>query len=279
MEKSIALNPLKPLCKWSGGKRDEIKQFKELYPTNFKRYIEPFAGGAAVYFDLEFQGENVINDIHPDLVNFYRQISQGHSQEIYDLVSSWGISEMDYYFVRGGGKKLPKGAPVFTPISDIDRAAQFIYLRKTCFRGMIRYNSDGKFNIPWGKYKSANFDELINPRYTSLLERTTIFQSDYNQLFDDYNQQDNFFFIDQPYDSAFNDYGGDNFTRENQIQLFERFSTTKSKCMMVVGGSEFIRNLYQDYIVREYPKNYSFKIYAGRVGDEINVNHLVITNY
>ena len=279
MKKSIALNPLKPLCKWSGGKRDEIKQFKELYPTNFKRYIEPFAGGAAVYFDLEFQGENVINDIHPDLVNFYRQISQGHSQEIYDLVSSWGISEMDYYFVRGGGKKLPKGAPVFTPISDIDRAAQFIYLRKTCFRGMIRYNSDGKFNIPWGKYKSANFDELINPRYTSLLERTTIFQSDYNQLFDDYNQQDNFFFIDQPYDSTFNDYGGDNFTRENQIQLFERFSTTKSKCMMVVGGSEFIRNLYQDYIVREYPKNYSFKIYAGRVGDEINVNHLVITNY
>ena len=279
MKKSIALNPLKPLCKWSGGKRDEIKQFKELYPTNFKRYIEPFAGGAAVYFDLEFQGENVINDIHPDLVNFYRQISQGHSQEIYDLVSSWGISEMDYYFVRGGGKKLPKGAPVFTPISDIDRAAQFIYLRKTCFRGMIRYNSDGKFNIPWGKYKSANFDELINPRYTSLLERTTIFQSDYNQLFDDYNQQDNFFFIDQPYDSTFNDYGGDNFTRENQIQLFERFSTTKSKCMMVVGGSEFIRNLYQDYIVREYPKNYSFKIYAGRVGDEINVNHRVITNY
>ena len=279
MKKSIALNPLKPLCKWSGGKRDEIKQFKELYPTNFKRYIEPFAGGAAVYFDLEFQGENVINDIHPDLVNFYRQISQGHSQEIYDLVSSWGISEMDYYFVRGGGKKLPKGAPVFTPISDIDRAAQFIYLRKTCFRGMIRYNSDGKFNIPWGKYKSANFDELINPRYTSLLERTTIFQSDYNQLFDDYNQQDNFFFIDQPYDSTFNDYGGDNFTRENQIQLFERFSTTKSKCMMVVGGSEFIRNIYQDYIVREYPKNYSFKIYAGRVGDEINVNHLVITNY
>ena len=279
MKKSIALNPLKPLCKWSGGKRDEIKQFKELYPTNFKRYIEPFAGGAAVYFDLEFQGENVINDIHPDLVNFYRQISQGHSQEIYDLVSSWGISEMDYYFVRGGGKKLPKGAPVFTPISDIDRAAQFIYLRKTCFRGMIRYNSDGKFNIPWGKYKSANFDELINPRYTSLLERTTIFQSDYNQLFDDYNQQDNFFFIDQPYDSTFNDYGGDNFTRENQIQLFERFITTKSKCMMVVGGSEFIRNLYQDYIVREYPKNYSFKIYAGRVGDEINVNHLVITNY
>jgi DNA adenine methylase len=45
---------MKPLCKWSGGKRDEIKKFKEFYPENFERYVEPFAGGAATYFDLNF---------------------------------------------------------------------------------------------------------------------------------------------------------------------------------------------------------------------------------
>lgn len=279
MKNTTNLKTLKPLCKWSGGKRDEIKEFKHLYPSNFKRYIEPFAGGAAVFFDLEFEGDNVINDVHPELVNFYRQMSNGHSQQIYDLVSSWGISETDYYFVRGGGKKLPKGAPVFTPTNDIEKAAQFIYLRKTCFRGMIRYNSDGKFNIPWGKYKSVNFDDLINPRYTSLLERTKILEGDYSQIFQQYNHPDNFFFIDQPYDSAFNDYGGDNFTRDNQVELFNQFQNTQSKCMMVVGGSEFIRELYSGYIIKEYPKNYSFKIYAGRVGNEINVNHLVVTNY
>lgn len=268
-----------PLCKWSGGKRDEIKYFKQFYPTNFERYLEPFAGGAAVYFDLEHPGENVINDISPQLVNFYRQMANGHSREIYDLVTSWGVSEQDYYYVRGGGRKLVKDAEVFTPNNDIELAAQFIYLRKTCFRGMIRYNSDGKFNIPWGKYKSVNFDDLINPRYTSLLERTRIMEGDYSNVFDQYNSAENFFFIDQPYDSTFNDYGGDNFTRTNQIQLFEHFSNTKSKCLMVVGGSDFIRELYSDYIIHEYPKNYSFKIYGGRVGNEINVNHLVITNY
>lgn len=270
---------LKPLCKWSGGKREEIKTFQSFYPQKFNRYVEPFAGGAAVFFDLNFSGESVINDVHPDLVNFYRQMKDGKAQEIYDLVTSWGIGELDYYFVRGGGKKLPKGSNVFTPTNDIERAAQFIYLRRSCFRGMMRYNSKGEFNIPWGKYKSLKFDDLLNQQYSDLLSRTEIMEGDYKKVFEKYNGKENFYFIDQPYDSTFNDYGSDNFTRQNQIELFEQFSTTQSKCLMIVGGSEFIRELYSDYIVHEYPKNYSFKIYAGRVGDEININHLVIKNY
>jgi DNA adenine methylase len=273
------IDRLKPICKWSGGKRDEIKLFKQFYPADFTRYVEPFAGGAAVYFDLEFQGENVINDIHPELVNFYRQMKNGYAQEIYDLVSSWGQTEKDYYIVRGGGRKLTQNDEVFVPSNDVEKAAQFIYLRRSCFRGMIRYNKDGKFNIPWGKYKSLNFEDLVNPRYISLLERTEVMLGDYKEVFERYNSPENFFFIDQPYDSAFNDYGTDNFTRQNQLELFEKFSTSQSKCLMVVGGSPFIRNLYSNYIVHEYEKKYSFKIYAGRVGDEINVKHLVIKNY
>ena len=273
------MSKLKPLCKWSGGKRDEIKLFKSFYPENFERYVEPFAGGAAVYFDLNFEGENVINDIHPDLINFYKQIKNGNANQIYNIVNSWGKGELDYYFVRGGGKKLPKDSQVFKPTNDIERAAQFIYLRRSCFRGMIRYNSHGGFNVPWGKYKTLNFDDLLNPKYTELLQRTVIMEGDYKNVFDVYNSEENFFYLDQPYDSVFNDYGTDNFTRQNQQELFEKFSNTNNKCLMVVGGSDFIRELYNDYIVYEYPKKYSFKIYAGRIGNEINMNHLVIKNF
>ena len=178
------MSKLKPLCKWSGGKRDEIKLFKSFYPENFERYVEPFAGGAAVYFDLNFEGENVINDIHPDLINFYKQIKNGNANQIYNIVSSWGKGELDYYFVRGGGKKLPKDSQVFKPTNDIEKAAQFIYLRRSCFRGMIRYNSHGGFNVPWGKYKTLNFDDLLNPKYTELLQRTVIMEGDYKNVFD-----------------------------------------------------------------------------------------------
>ena len=144
---------------------------------------------------------------------------------------------------------------------------------------MIRYNSKGFFNVPWGKYKTVNFDDLLNEDYTNLLQRTIIMKGDYKNVFEKFNSEENFVFIDQPYDSTFNDYGNDNFTKQNQIELFEYFKKSKNKCLMVVGGSEFIKDLYKDFIVYEYPKKYSFKIYAGRIGDEINVNHLVVTNY
>jgi DNA adenine methylase len=270
---------LKPLCKWSGGKRNEIQIFKKYYPNEFKTFVEPFAGGAATFFDLNFNGLNVINDVHPDLINFYKQISLGHANEIYDLISSFGIGEKEYYIVRGGGKKLLNGEVPFQPKNDIDKAAQFYYLRKTCFRGMLRYNANGGFNVPWGKYKTVNFNELKNEKYSDLLSRTDIMLGDYTKVFEKYNSEDNFYFIDQPYDSVFNDYGFDNFDRQKQVELCNLFKETSNKCLMIVGGSDFIRELYDGYIKFEYPKNYAFKIHSGRIGNEINVNHLVITNY
>jgi DNA adenine methylase len=270
---------LKPLCKWSGGKRNEITTFQKFYPKNFKTFIEPFAGGAAVFFDLNFEGLNVINDIHPDLINFYKQISLGKSEEIYNLIKSFGFGEKEYYIVRGGGKKLTNNEEVFIPKDDVEKAAQFYYLRKTCFRGMLRYNEKGGFNVPWGKYKNVKFEELKNNQYTNLLSRTDIMIGDYSKVFEKYESQDNFYFIDQPYDSVFNDYGFDNFNRQKQDELCEIFKKTNNKCLMVVGGSDYIRELYDGYIKFEYPKNYAFKIHSGRIGNEINVNHLVITNY
>lgn len=271
---------IKPLCKWSGGKSNEIENFKKFYPTNFKRYIEPFIGGAAVYFDLNFEGENVINDIHPELINFYKMIADGHAKEIYDILNSWGISEVDYYIIRGGSKnKLKNGEVSFVPKNDIEKAARFYYLRKTCFRGMMRYNSKGQFNIPWGKYKSVKFDELLNPRYHELLKRTEINLGNYKNIFEKYNSPDNFVFLDPPYDSEFNNYGFDNFNQKSQKELSEIFKTTSNKCLMVISETPLIKELYDGYIVHSYPKKYAFKIYDNRVTNEIDKNHLVIINY
>lgn len=269
---------MKPLCKWSGGKRKEIPQFENFFPTEYNTYIEPFVGGGAVYFHLGFEGQNVINDIHPELVNFYKMMSEGHAQEIYDKVSQWGNTERDYYYVRGGSKKFKDMIP-FKPESDIDLAARFIYLRRTAFRGMIRYNSKGEFNIPWGRYSTLNFDDLIKPEYTDLLSRTEIYHGDYKKVFEDYNSEENFVFLDPPYDSEFNDYGFDDFNRQSQIELAELFKSTRNKCMIVIGETDFIRDLYDGYIRHTYSKKYAFKIYDGRIGDEIDNNHLVITNY
>jgi len=77
---------MKPLVKWSGGKSKEIKMFKEFYPEKFSTYLEPFVGGGAVFFDLNWSGDNVINDIHSELINFYQQIKEGNASKIYELM-------------------------------------------------------------------------------------------------------------------------------------------------------------------------------------------------
>lgn len=259
---------MKPIVKWSGGKVRELKMFKEYYPKSFKRFIEPFVGGGAVFFDLE-NDDNVINDVHNDLINFYNQIKNGHSLDIYNLMSSYENNEKDYYFLRDE----------FVPSNDIERAFVFFYLRKTCFRGMLRYNKKGKFNVPFGRYKTYDFEILKDKRYEDILKNTEILSSDFSNIFDAYNSEENFVFLDPPYDSTFTDYGYCIYDRKKHIELAKRFKSTKNKCLIVIGETDFIKDLYKDYIVDRYHKKYAFKIYDGRVGDEIDNHHLIIKNY
>jgi DNA adenine methylase len=166
-----------------------------------------------------------------------------------------------------------------SPANDFERACKFYYERKTCYRGMLRYNKKGKFNIPFGRYKTVQYDDLLKPEYEELLKRTEIRCAPFATIFAEYNDPSNFVFLDPPYDSEFTDYGYCSFDREHHKRLAECFKTTKNKCLMVIGATPFIRELYDGYIVDEFEKKYAFKLHSGRVGSEINTTHLVITNY
>ena len=144
---------------------------------------------------------------------------------------------------------------------------------------MLRYNNKGEFNIPYGRYKTYNFETIKNPGYEALLKRTEIFNEGFEYIFDNYNDPRNFMFLDPPYDSEFTDYGYCSFGKEEQIKLAECFKNTKIRCLMIIGKTPFIEDLYRDYIVDEYDKKYRFKLHSGRVGDEINTKHLIIKNY
>lgn len=260
--------PLKPLIKWSGGKSDEIKHFERYFPTDYDTYIEPFVGGGSVFFHL-CPEKAIISDVHKELIDLYNCIAEGHSREIYDFMQAHANDEQTYYRVRDQ-----------MPITNsLESAQRFYYQRKTCFRGMLRYNKEGKFNIPFGKYKSINYEDLLVAEYETLLSRTQILNEPFDYIFEHFNDENNFVFLDPPYDSEFTDYGYCQFGKKEQEQLARLFKETKNKCLMVIGKTDFIQGLYQDYIVDEYDKNYKFRLYGNRVGDEINTKHLVIKNY
>jgi DNA adenine methylase len=259
---------LKPLIKWSGGKFDEIKIFDKYFPENYNIYIEPFIGGGAVYFHLN-PNKAVISDVHTELIDLYKCISEGKAKDIFEFMENSPNDEATYYNIRD--------AMVMNDALDI--AKRFYYQRKTCFRGMLRYNRDKKFNIPFGRYKTINYTELLNKDYETLLNRTEIYNEKFEVIFEKFNDETNFMFLDPPYDSEFTDYGYCSFGKEEQLKLASLFKTTKIKCLMIIGKTKFIEELYNGYIVAEYDKKYKFKLYNNRIGDEINTKHLIIKNY
>ena len=137
---------LKPIFKWSGGKKDEIPKFCEHIPKFSGTYLEPFIGGGAVFFHLN-PTKAAISDMHKELIDFYQSIKNGNSDKIYDFMKSHPNEPNEYYKVRD-----------IEPKDILERGSRFYYLRKTCFRGILRYNSSGGFNIPFGKYKKINLN-------------------------------------------------------------------------------------------------------------------------
>jgi len=258
---------LKPIIKWSGGKKDELKNILPHIPENYTYYLEPFVGGGALFFHLNPE-KAVINDIHKELIDFYQSIKNKNSIEIYNFMKEHPNNEETYYNVRSLQVNNP-----------LDNAKKFYYLRKTCFRGMLRYNSKGEFNIPFGRYKNFNYEEIKDKNYEELLSRTEIYNKNFEYIFENYNSENNFMFLDPPYDSEFTDYGYCKFGKKEQEKLAECFKKTKIKCLMVIGKTKLIEELYKDYIVDEYDKKYKFKLHSGRVGNEINTKHVIIKNY
>ncbi len=259
---------LKPLVKWSGGKGDELKQYAQYMPADYETYLEPFIGGGATFFHLAPQ-RAVISDVHSELIDLYGAMHDGHAQTIYDFMQENPNTEEQYYQVRD---KMEIETP-------LDNAKRFYYLRKTCYRGMLRYNKSGKFNIPFGRYKTMNCEDLLEPKYSELLARTVVRKAGFETIFQEYNSPANFMFLDPPYDSEFTDYGYCQFGKVEHETLAKCFKETQIRCLMVIGKTDFIMDLYRDYVVAEYPKKYRFKLHSGRIGDEINTTHLVIKNY
>lgn len=264
---NIEINSLNPIVKWSGGKKDEIKMFKNYIPNDIEIYLEPFIGGGAVFFDL-CPKNAVINDVHKELIDLYKSIKNGKSEDIYKFMKENGNNEETYYKVRK-----------IKAVDELENAKKFYYLRKTCYRGMLRYNSKGEFNIPFGRYKNCCYEDLKNKDYEKLLKRTEIYNKDFEYIFKNYNDSKNFMFLDPPYDSEFTDYGYCSFGKKEHEKLAKYFRETNIRCLMIIGKTDFIEKLYEGYIIGEYQKNYRFKLHSGRIKDEINAKHLIIMNY
>ena len=149
----------RPFLKWAGGKTRLISQYKDYFPQHYQTYYEPFLGGGAVFFYLQ-PSKAVLTDINADLILTYRCVRDDLEDLITLLQAHKQRHNSEYYYdVRNS----------YTG-TDLEKAARFIYLNKTCFNGLYRVNSQGKFNVPVGKYKNPGIcqEEILKLASESL---------------------------------------------------------------------------------------------------------------
>lgn len=282
---------MKPMIKYAGGKSREIEVIKKFIPEYKGRYIEPFLGGGALYFYLEPE-KSIINDVNSKLIEFYLGIRNEFPQikkELTSIENQYVSNRMDFEKRKGkadikvedANEKLYYQMRNFfnnNSKPDFHPATIYFFINKTAYSGMIRYNREGKYNVPYGRYKNFN-TELVSKSHSELLKRSEIYCEDYQKIFD-MSDEDDFIFLDPPYDCVFSNYGNkemvNGFTEEMHKKLAKDFKKLKAKALMVIGKTPFIEELYKDYIIYEYDKKYAVNI-KNRFNTE--TKHLIITNY
>lgn len=294
---------IRPFVKWAGGKGSLIPQLNNFYPYELKngiieRYIEPFVGGGAVLIDIlqkyDVQ-EAYAFDINIDLINSYNIIKNN----VEDLITNLKQMETEYLQLEQEERKNYfynkrdeyNNYTLKENEQNIQRAAQFIYLNRTCFNGLYRVNKAGKFNVPMGSHKNPTICDEENLRNLSKLIQNVQFQyGDYKRSME-YVTENTFMYFDPPYrplnvTSGFTSYTKEDFNDDNQRELAEFYKElNEQNVKLMLSNSNpkntnkedtFFDNIYQGFNIDE--------IYASRM---INANskgrgkisEILVTNY
>ena len=283
---------MKPLVKYRGGKSKEIPHLIKHIPSFTGRYIEPFFGGGALYFYLE-PPKAIINDINSKLMAFYKGVKLDFellSKELLEIEKTYLINRRKFEELKAKTPDLrvdDENEALYYQIRDMfndltekkySDALLYFFINKTAYSGMIRYNAKGEFNVPYGIYANLN-TSLVTKAHSKLLANTEIYNQDYKNIFE-MAKEDDFMFLDPPYDCVFSDYGNaeykDGFNEKNHTELANSFLNLKCKALMVIGRTPLTEKLYNDLIVDEYGKSYAVNI---RNRFKSTASHILISNY
>ena len=238
-----------PVVKWAGGKTKLLGELTSRAPASYRRYFEPFLGGAALFFRLCPQNA-VLTDRNSDLINMYRCVAWNVEAVIGRLAAHKRKHSVDYYY-----QVRDRWNDSASPMADVDRAATFLYMNKTCYNGLWRVNSKGRFNVPAGRYRDPQiFDPGLLRAASRQLQRAELCAGHFADGVEPAEAGDLVYF-DPPYhpesDTAkFTSYTSDRFDEDDQRELAAVVRALTSRgCHVMVSNSDtpFIRTLYKGF--------------------------------
>lgn len=298
----------KPFLKWAGGKGQLINVFRDFYPDDLKngkitRYYEPFIGGGAVFFDVA-QQYNIqsafLYDINQELILTWRVIQQ----DVYKLVESLDLFQRNYeklddkaqpefFYKTRDDFNLNLLKINYSKYNDewILRAAQIIFMNKTCFNGLFRLNQKGEFNVPAGRYKSPKIlDEQNLIKVSKLLSNADIKNEKFTAVEADI-ANNSFVYFDPPYrpiskTSDFTSYSKFKFEDAEQIQLGDLFNRLDKKGVkQMLSNSDpknhdpndnFFDEIYKEFDISRVPAR---RMINSNASKRFAINEIIVTNY
>jgi DNA adenine methylase len=237
--------------RWAGSKLQIVPQLREFWSPTYDRYVEPFAGSAALFFSLA-PSNALLADTNAELISTYKEI-QTRSSRVLECLLRFPRTRKGYYAVRAMH-------PSMLPPSE--RAARFLFLNAHCFNGLYRTNEKGLFNVPYGsKHRQVPYSSEHLQRAATLLRRATLFCGDFEETLDRTREGD-FVYLDPPYAledrRSFVEYGDSPFCPFDLPRLFDRLHEVDKR------GIAFVVSYADSPEVRKLGRPWSVQIVQTR---------------
>lgn len=262
-----------PFLKWPGGKRWLVQQHATLFPSSYRRYLEPFLGGGAVFFHL-LPASAVLSDTNPELINAYESLQQ------FPVLIGRRLRSLQ----KQHSKELYYRIRATLPTTALERAVRFIYLNRTCFNGIYRVNRNGDFNVPMGSKNLVEYPEGYLQTISNCLSKASLHTADFENIINRADRDD-FVFVDPPYTVMHNNnnfikYNDRLFSWSDQLRLASALMRAASrgvKLMLSNADHHSIRELYREF-GNHYRINRS-SVLAAEASHRCQTTELLITTY
>lgn len=222
---------LSPPLKWAGGKRWLVPHLEPFWQQHKNyRLVEPFCGGLAVALGLNPQ-KALLNDINEHLIHFYQWLQKGLviTRELRNQKTFFYEQRKRFNQLIHNGKSPSKEA-----------AEIFYYLNRTGYNGLCRFNSRGEFNVPFGKYKTINYQSDFRP-YVDVLKPWEFSSVNFEDL---RLKSRDFVYADPPYDVEFRQYSKNGFAWKEQVRLAEWLTEHRGPVLLSNQATRRIVDLY-----------------------------------
>jgi DNA adenine methylase len=233
MPSVASIATVRPPLKWAGGKRWQVPYIRPIWEAHAasRRLVEPFCGGLAVTLGLS-PARALLNDANPHLINFYRWLQRGLRSAI-----PMENNEALFYEHRDRFNELLRSGQE----NSREAAVLFYYLNRTGFNGLCRFNRQGGFNVPFGRYARITYtrDFLVYK------EAFAEWQFQSGDLVAVTLEEQDFVYADPPYDVEFTHYSRGGFSWDDQERTAVWLARHPGPVVLVNQATDRVETLYR----------------------------------